>query len=394
MYELDTHILDNGLTVSISPSATSPMVAIQAWVRVGSADDPPSKAGLAHLVEHLLFKGSRHYRSGELAGVIERAGGEVNAWTSPDQTVFHAVVRRAYFPEALEALSDTLVEPRFEPGELERERSVVLQELRHGGGTVERLLGKCLLSTAFLMHPYRRPVIGSEDTLSAIAVRDVADLYRGFYVGPNLTLVIAGDVDREDVLRRVALRFGGLPAARPPRRSIREPAQGTPRVAVVEHTAPGARLAIAFPAPALRDPEVAALEVAAVVLSQRASFAAVAGGDAGPTGYVRALHDASLFVVEAAPAPAALAAAVTGLLRELRGLSQDLEQQELERAQAALELERERQLETVQGRARALGWHAAMTGDAGFERVHAERVRRLRRVDPAVTHRWTDRRLV
>ena len=379
MYELETHTLDNGLRVYLAPSGAGQMVAIQAWVGVGAADDPPARAGLAHLVEHLLFKGSQHYRSGELAKVIERAGGEVNAWTSPDQTVFHAVVRRAYFAEALDALADTLVGPRFEPAELERERAVVLQELAHGGADPTRLLSKSLLATAFLTHPYRRPVIGHHDTLTQICVKDVTELYRGWYVGPNLSLVIAGAVERAEVLRRVALRFGELPAGRPPRRALHEAPQAQARAAVVEHGQPGAHLAIAFPTPVLRDPAVAALEVAAVALSQRASFAEAVRGDAGPLCYVRALRDASLLVVEATAAPRALVASVGQLVRELHELAAGLTQAELERAQVAVEIERERQLETVQGRARAIGWYAAMTGDAGFERVHAERVRRLRR---------------
>lgn len=382
MYELETHTLDNGLRLHFAPAASGQMVAIQIWIGVGAADDPPARAGLAHLVEHLLFKGPRR-QGGELAEVVERAGGEVNAWTSPDHTVFHAVVRRAHFGEALDALADALVGPRFEPAELERERAVVLQELAQDGGAPGRALGKQLLATTFLQHPYRRPVIGSPDSLQRVELRDVTAMYRAWYVGPATSVVIVGALERDEVVRRVGARLGGLPAVRPPARRVHEPESREARVSVAEHGGRAAHLAIAFPGPQVRDSGVAALEVAAIALAQRASFASAVGQDRGPVCYVRALRDCSLLVLEAAPAPRALGAAVSGLVRALHALSKDLGRDELERAQVALELQRERELETVQGRARAIGWYAAMTGDAGYERVHAERVRRLRRSEVA-----------
>lgn len=386
MYELATHHLENGVAVHIAPGQGSSLVALHAWIGAGSADDPPAKAGLAHLVEHMLFKGSRQYGVGELAKVVEQSGGEVNAWTSPDQTVFHAVLRSRYLPEALDVLADTLVGPRFEPDELARERSVILEEMRHGAGDPGKMLTRGLMATAFLEHPYRRPVIGSEASLAGISVRDVADFYRRWYVAPNLNLVVVGDVAEEEVRRRVALRFGGLPASRPPYRSFGEPAPRQPRSAAFEYGAAGreqtaqVHLSLAFHAPSLRDPDLAALDVAAVVLSQRG------GGELGfgLAGYVRALRDASLFVVGASAPPPQSRAALAAMLQAVRALGDErapIGEAELGRAQAVLEVERARQLETVQGRARAIGWYATMAGEPRFEQTYAERVRRLRRGD-------------
>lgn len=383
LYELATHHLDNGATVHLSPVQGSPLVALHAWVGAGSADDPPARAGLSHLVEHMLFKGSRQYGVGELARVIERGGGEVNAWTSPDQTVFHAVLRAGHLAAAIDVLADTLVGPRFEPAELERERAVILEEMRHGAGDPGKLLGRGLMATAFLEHPYRRPVIGAEATLAAITTRDVADFYHRWYVAPNLTLVVVGDVDPDDTRRRLALRFGGLPSSRPPYRGLVEPAPRQVRAAALEHpvlaragrrAGHDAQLALAFHAPPLRDPDVAALELASVVLSQR-------GAAHGLTGYVRALRDASLLVLGASAPPSSLPATLAAALRDAGALAAELSAAELERARAALEVERVRQLETVQGRARAIGWYATMAADPRFEQTYAERLRRLRRGD-------------
>lgn len=361
-------------------------MALHAWIGAGSADDPPAKAGLAHLVEHMLFKGSRQYGVGELARVVEQSGGEVNAWTSPDQTVFHAVLRSRYLADALDVLGDALVGPRFEPDELARERQVVLEEMRHGAGDPGKALTRGLMATAFLEHPYRRPVIGSEESLREISVRDVADFYRRWYVAPSLNLVIVGDVEVEEVRRRAAMRFGALPASRAPYRAFAEPAPRQPRSAAFEYNAAAreasaqVHLSLAFRAPSLREPDLAALDVAAVVLSQRGA------GELGTglAGYVRALRDASLFVLGVSAPPRQSAAALAAMLAAVRDLGDErkpISEAELGRAQAVLEVERARQLETVQGRARAIGWYATMAGDARFDQTYAERVRRLRRGD-------------
>ncbi len=391
LYELATHHLDNGVALQLAPGQGSPLVALHAWVGAGSADDPPTKAGLAHLVEHMLFKGSRQYGVGELAKVVEHSGGEVNAWTSPDQTVFHAVLHGRHLGAAIDVLADTLVGPRFEPDELERERAVILQEMRHGAGDPGKLLARSMMAAAFAHHPYRRPVIGSEATLAAITVRDVADFYRSWYVAPNLTLVVTGDVDPEEARRRVALRFGALPSSRPPYRGFAVPAPSQVSTAAIEHGGDSAHLALAFHAPPLRDPDLAALDLAAVVLSQRgaapssssSASSSTSGVFSGLYGYVRALRDTSLLVLGTSVAPADCTAALAGSLAAVRGLTETLAPtaEELTRAQAVLEIERVRQLETVQGKARSIGWYATMAGDPRFEQTYAERLRRLRRGD-------------
>ncbi|HEY0991693.1 MAG TPA: pitrilysin family protein, partial [Kofleriaceae bacterium] len=136
------------------------MAAVQAWVAVGSADEAPHEAGVAHLIEHMLFKGSARYGLGELVRTIERAGGEINAWTAFDHTVYHAVLGGDGVDTALHALGDALIEPRVDPGELAREREVILEEIRQRSDDPARSVAQSLFATAFVAHPYRRPVIG------------------------------------------------------------------------------------------------------------------------------------------------------------------------------------------------------------------------------------------
>ncbi|HSH68513.1 MAG TPA: pitrilysin family protein, partial [Deferrisomatales bacterium] len=126
------HCYPNGLQLLLVPNPAAPAVALELWVRVGSADEAPGQAGVSHLVEHMLFKGTRCRAAGEMAREIEAVGGDVNAYTSPDHTVLSAVVASRYTVLALDILADAVLAPRFAAGELERERAVVLDEIRSG----------------------------------------------------------------------------------------------------------------------------------------------------------------------------------------------------------------------------------------------------------------------
>src|SRR5687767_3103879 len=127
--DIHTHRFDNGLTLHIAPGHPAPVVAVQAWVGVGSADETAPQAGVAHVVEHMLFKGSSDYGLGELTRAIETGGGEINAWTAFDHTVYHAVLGRDHVDGAIDAIGDALMAPRVDPEELAREREVILEEI-------------------------------------------------------------------------------------------------------------------------------------------------------------------------------------------------------------------------------------------------------------------------
>ena len=127
----------------------SPVVAFQAWVKIGSADEPPELAGIAHVFEHMLFKGTKKRGVGQIAREVESAGGEINAWTSHDETVYHLVLASRFFDTGLDILADTLMNSSFDAGELERERNVVLEEIKQGIDDPERQAGQGLFQTVF-----------------------------------------------------------------------------------------------------------------------------------------------------------------------------------------------------------------------------------------------------
>ena len=148
------HALANGLTLLVEENHAAQVVAFQVWVRVGSADERADQAGLAHLHEHMLFKGTARRGPGEIARTIEACGGEINAWTSFDQTVYHVVLATRFFAEGPGHPRRRGASAAFDPEELQREIEVVCEEIKRSQDSPTRKLSRELFATAFLRHPY------------------------------------------------------------------------------------------------------------------------------------------------------------------------------------------------------------------------------------------------
>lgn len=386
--DVHTHHFDNGLTLHVAPNHPSPVVAVQAWVGVGSADEPAPMAGVAHAVEHMLFKGSSDYGLGELTRTIEAGGGEINAWTAYDHTVYHAVLGADHADGAIDALGDALLAPRVDPDELARERQVILHEIRQGADDPARSVAQSLFATAFVSHPYRRPVIGTAESVQRLRESQLVEFFRSYYVADNLTLVVAGDVDPDRVRRSVERRFRAMPAGRPARCHGAEPAQTSPRASCMHRDVNEAYVSVGFHVPAARHPDLAALDVAAILLGQNESAQlprTLLRDELATSAYanVHALRDPGLFVLSATTRAANANAAVGALLEHSAQLARGLTTDELDKARIAAETGFIRQLETAQGRARSLGWYATTTGDPRFGHVYLDRIRAVRPSDVA-----------
>ena len=391
--DVATHRFDNGLTLHIASGHPAPVVAVQAWVGVGSADETPPLAGVAHVVEHMLFKGSSDYGLGELTRAIERGGGEINAWTAFDHTVYHAILGRDHTEGAIDAIGDALLAPRVDPEELAREREVILEEIRQGADDPARSVAQSLFATAFVSHPYRRPVIGTADSVRRLGERQLVEFFRSYYVADNLTLVVAGDVNPDHVRRQVERRFRAMPAGRPTRCVAAEPAQTAPRASCTLRDVSEAYVSIGFHVPAARHPDVAALDVAAILLGQNESarFPRLLRDrdQLATSAYanVHALRDPGLLVLSATSKGSDAHAVVGALVDRSLELTDELSTEELDKARIAAETAFVRQLETAQGRARSIGWHATVAGDPQFGHVYLDRIRAVRRHDVAAVIR-------
>ncbi len=167
---LKKYQLKNGMKVIVKPSSKSPVVSLQVWVNTGSADEPPKWAGISHFIEHLVFKGTTHYGPGEIASVLEGCGGELNAYTSFDQTVFYVNLSKEFSSTGLNCLYEMMTQPLFDSKEVDAEREVVIEEIKRGLDSPHRQASQMLFSTCYPQHQYGRPVIGFEEIIRNVSV--------------------------------------------------------------------------------------------------------------------------------------------------------------------------------------------------------------------------------
>lgn len=378
--------LENGLTVLLEENHAAPVVAFQAWVNVGSADEGPGEEGIAHVFEHMLFKGTATRGVGQIAQEVEASGGDINAWTSFDQTVYHLVLASRYFDIGLDILADAVQRSSFDPTELERELKVVLEEIKQGEDNPSRVATQALFATAFSRHPYRRPVIGWERTVKKLSRDKLLEFFHRFYVPPNLTLVVVGDFDTASALPKIQKAWGSWrpatpPVERPPRK---EPPQRRPRATVLLRDVRETHLSLAFHVPGVRHEDVGAIDVAAIVLGQgdssRLNLSVKRNKQLVSDVYAYAYtpRDLGLFVVGATMPPRDPEPALRAILREVFRLAhEEVSHDELAKARTIIESDAVYQKETVQGLARKLGFFETVAGGIEYEAEYQRRIQEL-----------------
>jgi zinc protease len=227
---LDYHLttLDNGLTVVLLEDHSTPIVHLQLWYHVGSKDERPGRTGFAHLFEHLMFKGSKNVEPEQHPSLISSVGGQSNAYTNEDVTVYWETVPAHYLPLILWLEADRMAALRIDESTFRTEREVVKEERRM---RIENQpygrLSELIYQHAFRVHPYRHPTIGSMADLEAASLEDVREFYRTYYVPNNATLALVGDFETAEALALVRKYLGRVPrSARPVPRDIpKEPPQ-------------------------------------------------------------------------------------------------------------------------------------------------------------------------
>lgn len=375
--------LDNGLTVLLHVSRAAPVVAFQAWVGAGSADETDAEAGLAHFHEHMLFKGTARRGVGEIAQAVEAAGGDINAWTSFDETVYHLVLSSRHFEVGLDILADALQHSTFDASELDREREVILEEMRRADDMPSRRTSRETFGLAYRVHPYRRPVIGFEETVRGFSRDDLLAFYHKHYRPERVALLLVGDLDPERAREQIERLFGEwrgegeVPRqARPP-----EPDQEELRVAFLRDAVQEAYLDLAWHIPAALEADVAALDLLSVILGQgdssrlyqRLVRTREVATDAGAYAYTP--RDPGLLFTRAqAPGEKARAALEEMLATALALHETPPTREELEKARRIVLSESVYQRETVQGQARRMGFFYTVCGSTEFEAVYHQRI--------------------
>ena len=259
--------LGNGLRVIIIENHRAPVASMLVWVKAGSAAERPGEYGLAHVLEHMLFKGTARRGPGEIAREIEAHGGDINAYTSYDQTVYYLSMASRFAERGLDVLGDMVFNPSFDPTEFTREKEVVLEEVRKHEDDPRRELSEALFHEAYPNHPYGRPIIGYEDTISGFTRDDAVRFHQRWYRPDNMILVAAGDLDSNKI-RPVIEKIFGRPASAetavwmPPARND----SGGPRAEIMRKDVETARLTLAFPIPEYDSQDTIALDVLGSIL--------------------------------------------------------------------------------------------------------------------------------
>ncbi|MBI5888562.1 MAG: insulinase family protein [Deltaproteobacteria bacterium] len=383
--------LPNGLTVIIEENPSAPVVAIETWVRVGSADETEAEAGLSHVFEHMLFKGTSKRKVGEIAGVIESLGGGINAFTSYDNTVYHLTVPSRHFLTGLDVMSDALRNSSFDPAELARELQVVLEELRMNEDSPGRSLYKNLFDAAYQAHPYKRPVIGYEKVILGLTREEILAFFKRWYVPNNMTLVVAGDVDRDSALAAIKEAFKEFKSGPDQHRKRPvEPPQNGVKTRIITQDVIEPHLGIAYHIPELKNADTYAIDVAAGILGDGASSRLYADLRARKalvhsiSAYAMTPKEPGLFFITATLDAKNIAEAAPRILYAVKrlgitGPSPD----ELEKVKTNLESSFIYGRETMEGIADKLGYYETISGDMNYERKYIENIRKVTTEDVA-----------
>jgi zinc protease len=380
------YTLSNGLTVVFEEQHAARVAAFQVWVKAGSADERPDQAGLAHLHEHMLFKGTARRGPGEIARDVEAHGGEINAWTSFDQTVYHIVIASQFARMGLDILGDAIRSSSFDADELAREIEVVCEEIKRSQDTPARRSSRDLFATSYQVHPYRLPVIGTAESVRGFTRDKVLEFYRRHYTPKNLVLVATGDFSEADLRRWVEDIFGG-DWGRPYEGAVarpREPGVTRRRVHLRPDEVKEAYFNLAFLIPQADHPDVPALDALAMLAGQGESSRLVLEVKRKRSlvndihSYAYTPRDPGIFTTALTLPHEKLPQALEETVRVLTTLRTSLvPADELDTVKALIEAEAVYQRETVQGMARKLGHYQSSMGDLEAEARYYEAIARL-----------------
>ena len=267
--EVQEFALDNGLKVLLLEDHKSPVVTFQVWYRVGSRNEKDGKSGLSHFLEHMMFKGTKTVQPEEYSRIIAKNGGRSNAFTTSDVTVYYATMSRDKIGIEIELEADRMVNALLGETYFEPEKKVIQEErrLRTEDKPVSAL-GEVAGAVAYMVHPYRRPVIGWMEDIQNLTRQDLVDHYKLYYAPNNAFIVMTGDFSAAEMLPKIKAAFGNIPrGSEPPKVRAEELPQKGERRVILKKEAELPFALMYYHTPNLKSPDNYALDVLSVVLA-------------------------------------------------------------------------------------------------------------------------------
>ena len=379
-------ILPNGLTIIVQEDRSAPVASVQAWCATGSIDeDAHLGAGLSHILEHMLFKGTKTRSTNQIAQKIQDVGGYINAYTSFDRTVFWIDVPKDGVATALDVLADAMMNSTLPPEEYQKEQEVIRREFAMGMDDPDRMAGLLLFATAYQRHPYRFPVIGEIEIYNQLTQEQVMQYYKTRYVPNNLTFLVVGDVDAQKVRQQLTELFKPYPEkslkpvfipAEPPQLGRREVHQEFP----TELT----HLSLAWHIPEVTNPDVPALDLLSTILGDGRSSRLYrrVREEAGLVFSIAAFSytpgDPGLFGIDATLDPKKREAAEQLILRIIDEVKQTgVTGEELAKAKKMSLSHHLGALTTMRGQASDIGSNWLLTRNLNFSRDYLDAVQKV-----------------
>src|SRR5499427_6707281 len=379
-------VLPDGLTLIVKEDRSAPVASVQAWCATGSIyEDEKLGAGLSHILEHMLFKGTKTQKANDIAQKIQDVGGYINAYTSFDRTVFWIDVPKDGVQTALAVLSDAMMNSTLPPEEYNREQEVIRREFAMNLDDPDRMAGLLLFATAYQRHPYRLPVIGEMEIYNQLTQEQVMQYYKTRYVPNNLTFVVVGDVDAQKVRQQLGDLFKSYPE-----KSLKpvfipsEPPQLGRREVHREFSTELTHLAMAWHIPEVTSPDVPALDLLSTILGDGRSSRLYrrvleeAGLAFSVSAFSYTPGDPGLFGIDATLDPKKREAAEQLALQILGEIKQNgVTADELEKAKKITLSQHLGALTTMRGQASDVGSNWLLTRDLNFSREYLDTIQKV-----------------
>jgi len=380
--EIHYQKLDNGLSVLLREARLAPVANLQIWARVGAADEGPGEEGLAHFHEHMLFKGTERRGVGQIAAEVEGAGGRINAYTSFDMTVYYATLPSEALSTGVDVLTDAVRYSLFDPDEIRREQDVVLEEIRRSDDTPGHVLSELSFAEAYRVHPYRRPILGTMESVAALDHARCLDFFERWYAPDNLTIVAAGDFDARALAHEIEAAFEGSEPAGAVRNRPLEPHHDHMHCRVERRSFEHQRIELNYPACQFSHEDATYLDLLAFLLGECESSRLVR--DIRNAGLAERVHASSytpfergLFSIELETDEARSRRAVEVVSEQIERLRiEPVEDSELERARTNFLASEHFERETVSGMANKLANFEVVGTGWESERAYLETVRK------------------
>lgn len=383
--DIEKYVLDNGLTVILDQNNSSPVTAINVWVETGSACEVEGEFGLAHVHEHMLFKGTDKRAVGEIARTIEAGGGDINAFTSFDETVYYVVSASRFTNTALDILADAMQNSTFDPVELEKELEVVLEEIRRGEDSPSRVLSQKMFATAYDVHSYGRPIIGTDESVKSFTREKIINFYNKWYTPQNMVLVVVGDFETKKIKTQIKKTFGKLE-----KRNLKEckipvePEQKKIKTFVLDRDVNEAYFSMAFHISNARSDDTPALDVLSNILGSGES-SRLFRNVKEESGLVNSIYSYAftpkydgLFAVGGTMPAENAGKAYKEILKQVYELKyKPVSNDEIKKAIINIESDAVYSKETMQGQAQKLGFFEVEVGDYRYEQEYLDKVKNV-----------------